>query len=148
MSQTPGTSFKTSKLFRALSAQASINCSKFSLVSISICFPSKRLWENLKKKKKNKIHSIEKWRERGTRARPVRGVKPYFSLTLILLCDLFKKFVFFSGWQVPPLRYVHVPVLYLNPGISYVCFWPISTPHRTRVLDRPYTRCQHSLSAL
>lgn len=105
MSQTPGTSFKTSKLFRALSAQASINCSKFSLVSISICFPSKRLWENLKKKKKkNKIHSIEKWRERGTRARPVRGVKPYFSLTLILLCDLFKKFVFFFRVAGTPLK--------------------------------------------
>lgn len=104
MSQTPGTSFKTSKLFRALSAQASINCSKFSLVSISICFPSKRLWENLKKKKKNKIHSIEKWRERGTRARPVMGVKPYFSLTLILLCDLFKKFVFFFRVAGTPLK--------------------------------------------
>lgn len=149
MSQTPGTSFKTSKLFRALSAQASINCSKFSLVSISICFPSKRLWENLKKKKKRTKYIQLKNEGREVQGpRPVRGVKPYFSLTLILLCDLFKKFVFFSGWQVPPLRYVHVPVLYLNPGISYVCFWPISTPHRTRVLDRPYTRCQHSLSAL
>lgn len=149
MSQTPGTSFKTSKLFRALCAQASINCSKFSLVSISICFPSKRLWENLKKKKKRTKYIQLKNEGREVQGQGQSGgVKPYFSLTLILLCDLFKKFVFFSGWQVPPLRYVHVPVLYLNPGISYVCFWPISTPHRTQVLDRPYTRCQHSLSAL
>lgn len=59
MSQTPETSFKTSKLFRALSAQASINCSKFSLVSVSNCFPSKRILEIVRKKKKERTNYIQ-----------------------------------------------------------------------------------------
>lgn len=148
MSQTPGTSFKTSKLFRALSAQASINCSKFSLVSISICFPSKRLWENLKKKKKRTKYIQLKNEGREVQGQGQSGGSNLIFHELYYSVIYLKSSYFFSGWQVPPLRYVHVPVLYLNPGISYVCFWPISTPHRTRVLDRPYTRCQHSLSAL
>lgn len=150
MSQTPGTSFKTSKLFRALSAQASINCSKFSLVSVSNCFPSKRIWEILRKKKKEQI--TFNWKIKGERykGKASQGDQPYFSLTLTSLSD-FKTDVFFRVAGVPPPPSQDMCMyqyFYPSPGIFYVCFWPISTPHSTQVLDRPYTGYQHSLSAL
>lgn len=121
MSQTPETSFKTSKLFRALSAQASINCSKFSLVSVSNCFPSKRLWEILRKKNKEQI--TFNWKMKGERymGKASQGDQPYFSLTLTSLSD-FKTVVFFRVAGVPPpfQGYVHVPVL-LPKSWNFLC---------------------------